>query len=85
MIFTVILYPVKFTVELWIENEDMTSIFDDFLQAGVGALGVLWRLKCSCTAFTSQKTLRARDVLGSLVRIWVVFGIKDQGLVRLGQ
>ena len=37
-VFPVIFYPVKFTVELWIENKDMASIFDDFLPAGTGAL-----------------------------------------------
>ena len=36
----VVLYPVEFTVELWIENKDMAGIFDDFLQAGASVLEV---------------------------------------------
>ena len=34
----VILYLVKLTVELWMENEDVAGIFDDLLQAGARAL-----------------------------------------------
>ena len=36
----VMLYPVKSTVELWIENKDTAGIFDGFLQAGASALEV---------------------------------------------
>ena len=36
-VFAVILYPVKFIVELWIENDDMSSILNDSLQAGASA------------------------------------------------
>ena len=42
-VFTVILYPVRFIVELWIENEDMSNILNDSLQAGASAPEVLCR------------------------------------------
>ena len=41
----VILYPVKFTVGLWIENKNMAGIFNDFLHVGASALEVLCRQK----------------------------------------
>ena len=37
----VILYPVELKVELWIENKDVTSIFDNFLQSGACAFEIL--------------------------------------------
>ena len=58
------LYLAKFAVELWMENEDMAGIFDDFLPAGTSALEVLCRQKRSCTAFTSQQTPWVGNTLG---------------------
>ena len=39
----VILYPVEFTVELWIENKDVAGIFNNFLQSRAGALKIILR------------------------------------------
>ena len=39
----VILYPVEFTVELWIENNDVAGIFNNFLQSRAGALKIILR------------------------------------------
>ena len=49
----VILYPVKFTMELWIEDEDMTGIFENFLHAGASTLEVF--MSCRAQSFGRKK------------------------------
>ena len=41
--FPVILYPAEFIVKLWIENKNVTCVFDNFLQSRAGALKIFLR------------------------------------------
>ena len=49
----VLLYPVKFTMELWIEDEDMTGIVEYFLQTGASILEVF--LSCKAQSLGRKK------------------------------
>ena len=74
--------PIKFTVGLWMESENVAGIFNDFLQAGASVLEILLcRQKCSYMAFASQQTLRVGDTPDFGANLDCLFGIEDQGVM----